>query len=469
MHSGNYAFRDRRARKGEFRRLWIVRINAACREHDISYSRFVAGSEGRRHRGRPQDPRRPRRPRRGRVRCARRDGSRGARSRVTWPSPQCSARGIPRSAAPRAAARPQRPRRRARLRARRPSCRRGCARPRRRRSHAVYLGYGARAAFGWPRRARSGTGRPGRRAQGGRAREGRHDPHAPAGARRRRARHPAVGALGRRRARARRGRRRRPGQPRHAAAQRRGGRVARRAVVLHREFGRRPQPQDRTVVGRRTVRRDRGGGGRPDGGARDAGCRWSSPVRDPRRRGDDLRHRRPSTMPCAVVLGNEAHGLDPVLRRAVDAVFSIPMAGRRESLNVAMAGTVVALRGCTAAPRRLRVAAPDDACACGEPVNLDDARRLARRRARGRARVGAAAPSTAELDELERDLLRTALAGRRRSTRRSRAFDAGGAPARRARPSAPTEPRSPSSSRAAPRRARGRSRPRRRPSATAST
>ena len=43
LHSGQYAFRDRRARKGGFRRLWIVRINAACREHDISYSRFVAG------------------------------------------------------------------------------------------------------------------------------------------------------------------------------------------------------------------------------------------------------------------------------------------------------------------------------------------------------------------------------------------------------------------------------------------
>jgi large subunit ribosomal protein L20 len=43
LHSGQYAFRDRRARKGQFRRLWIVRINAACREHDISYSRFVAG------------------------------------------------------------------------------------------------------------------------------------------------------------------------------------------------------------------------------------------------------------------------------------------------------------------------------------------------------------------------------------------------------------------------------------------
>ena len=43
MHSGNYAFRDRRARKGEFRRLWIVRINAACREHEMSYSQFIAG------------------------------------------------------------------------------------------------------------------------------------------------------------------------------------------------------------------------------------------------------------------------------------------------------------------------------------------------------------------------------------------------------------------------------------------
>lgn len=38
-----FATRDRRAKKGDFRRLWIVRINAACRAHDISYSRFVAG------------------------------------------------------------------------------------------------------------------------------------------------------------------------------------------------------------------------------------------------------------------------------------------------------------------------------------------------------------------------------------------------------------------------------------------
>ena len=43
MHSLQYAFRDRRARKGEFRKLWIQRINAACRQHDMSYSRFIAG------------------------------------------------------------------------------------------------------------------------------------------------------------------------------------------------------------------------------------------------------------------------------------------------------------------------------------------------------------------------------------------------------------------------------------------
>ncbi len=43
MHAGQYAFRDRRAKKGEFRRLWIQRINAGCRVHDMSYSRFING------------------------------------------------------------------------------------------------------------------------------------------------------------------------------------------------------------------------------------------------------------------------------------------------------------------------------------------------------------------------------------------------------------------------------------------
>jgi len=43
MHSLQYAYRDRRARKGDFRQLWIQRINAAARLHGMSYSRFVAG------------------------------------------------------------------------------------------------------------------------------------------------------------------------------------------------------------------------------------------------------------------------------------------------------------------------------------------------------------------------------------------------------------------------------------------
>jgi large subunit ribosomal protein L20 len=38
-----YAFRDRKAKKRDFRRLWIIRINAACRMNDISYSRFIDG------------------------------------------------------------------------------------------------------------------------------------------------------------------------------------------------------------------------------------------------------------------------------------------------------------------------------------------------------------------------------------------------------------------------------------------
>ena len=38
-----YAFRDRKAKKRDFRSLWIIRINAACREHGVSYSRFMSG------------------------------------------------------------------------------------------------------------------------------------------------------------------------------------------------------------------------------------------------------------------------------------------------------------------------------------------------------------------------------------------------------------------------------------------
>ena len=43
MHSGQYAFRDRKQRKREFRKLWIARINAAARQNDISYSKLMHG------------------------------------------------------------------------------------------------------------------------------------------------------------------------------------------------------------------------------------------------------------------------------------------------------------------------------------------------------------------------------------------------------------------------------------------
>ena len=43
IKAGQYAYRDRRQRKRQFRALWIVRINAEARRHGLSYSRFVAG------------------------------------------------------------------------------------------------------------------------------------------------------------------------------------------------------------------------------------------------------------------------------------------------------------------------------------------------------------------------------------------------------------------------------------------
>jgi len=43
LHSMTYAYRDRRARKGDFRSLWIARINAAARANDLTYNRFIQG------------------------------------------------------------------------------------------------------------------------------------------------------------------------------------------------------------------------------------------------------------------------------------------------------------------------------------------------------------------------------------------------------------------------------------------
>ncbi len=43
LHSATYSYRDRKARKGDFRRLWIQRINAAARNHGITYNRLIQG------------------------------------------------------------------------------------------------------------------------------------------------------------------------------------------------------------------------------------------------------------------------------------------------------------------------------------------------------------------------------------------------------------------------------------------
>ncbi len=45
VRAGVFAFRDRRVRKREFRKLWIIRINAACRERGLRYSEFICGME----------------------------------------------------------------------------------------------------------------------------------------------------------------------------------------------------------------------------------------------------------------------------------------------------------------------------------------------------------------------------------------------------------------------------------------
>jgi TrmH family RNA methyltransferase len=70
------------------------------------------------------------------------------------------------------------------------------------------------------------------------------------------------------------------------------------------------------------------------------------------------------TRPLALILGSEPHGLDEPVLAAVDQSVTIPMAGRTESLNVAMAGTIV----CFEALRQRRHAAP------ARPANPLDAR-----------------------------------------------------------------------------------------------
>ena len=147
MHSLQYAFRDRRARKGDFRQLWIQRINAGCRQHGHELQPLHHRPAGGRDRGRPQGPGRPGRHRRGRLRrlvkvaggAAGADAaaSRPAPTRRRAPSarpapPRASASGAGSSACARARASGTRARGGAGLRGRGPEGRR--RRPRRRRA-----------------------------------------------------------------------------------------------------------------------------------------------------------------------------------------------------------------------------------------------------------------------------------------------------------------------------------------------
>ena len=80
-HSLVYAYRDRRKRKGDFRRLWIQRINAASRQNGLTYNRFIQGLGLAGVAGRPSHARRARGQRARDLRVARRDRQGGAARR----------------------------------------------------------------------------------------------------------------------------------------------------------------------------------------------------------------------------------------------------------------------------------------------------------------------------------------------------------------------------------------------------
>ena len=137
---------------------------------------------------------------------------------------------------------------------------------------------------------------------------------------------------------ARRGRRRRPRQPGDHAAQRGGRRRHHRA--RHRRVGRRLQPQGGAILGRRPAR------------LTVVECRDASDALDASRRsgrrvvgtaahgGQPVETLDPAT-PIALVVGNEARGVAPALQDRLDTVVTIPMHGPAESLNVAMAATIL--------------------------------------------------------------------------------------------------------------------------------
>ena len=77
VRAGRYAYRDRHNRKRDFRRLWIIRINAAVRAHGLRYSEFIAGLQKAQIEPRPQDPLRDGHRRPGRLRDGGRAGQEG--------------------------------------------------------------------------------------------------------------------------------------------------------------------------------------------------------------------------------------------------------------------------------------------------------------------------------------------------------------------------------------------------------
>ena len=95
LHSLNYSYRDRRARKGEFRQLWIQRINAAARENGMTYNRFIQGLRLAGVEVGPQGARRPGRHRRRRLHRAGRGGPRRCRAgpRAGCRRPDAASRG----------------------------------------------------------------------------------------------------------------------------------------------------------------------------------------------------------------------------------------------------------------------------------------------------------------------------------------------------------------------------------------
>ena len=342
MHSMQYAYRDRRARKGDFRKLWIQRINAAARLHGMSYSRFIAGL----HQAGVEVDRKVladlavtdaeafaalvdvaagawpgpgRGPRPPPERSATRTSGSGGCAACSPSAPPAGPSGPSWSRASSSCARPWRP-------ARCPRRVYLAAEGGRRRQAGGALAEADGAAAGcssWPpgwceKVADTVTPQPVLAVfADGRPGAGRRWPGGPGG-----------GA----------GRRARPGERRHRAAHGRRRR-GRRGGLLRRH--RRPlQPEDRPLVGRLALPRA-AGRRRPTparrwrlwpAGATAGWARWPGAARTT----------PPSTggPPIALVLGNEAAGLAaglPARRRR----WRIPMAGRAESLNVGMACAVL--------------------------------------------------------------------------------------------------------------------------------